>query len=132
MDTGLQQEELISMILMYNLQGVIATDEDTTLMKKALQLVSEGQIWIDNKNLKALLSKAGNMSRTGKIDGISKREKDVLEQITQGKKNKEIAAHLFMSEQTVKAHISHIFKKFHVSSRSQLLSQLMTSSHEII
>jgi len=35
-----------------------------------------------------------------------------------------------MSEQTVKAHMSHIFKKFNVSSRAELISHIMTASHE--
>ena len=130
LDTGLQQEKVVTLILMHKLHGVLSTDENTTLMKKALKLVYEDQIWINNSNLKALLYKAGTDSRSGKIDNVSKREKEVLEYITKGKKNKEIAEHLFMSEQTVKAHISHIFKKFNVSSRSQLISLLMSPSYE--
>lgn len=130
LDTGLQQDEVITLILMYKLQGVISTYEDATLMKKALRLVNEGQIWIDNSHLKALLSKAGNVSRSGKVDNISKREHEILELISLGRKNKEIASQLFMSEQTVKAHVSHIFKKFNVSSRTQLVSQLMNASRD--
>jgi len=129
LDTGLPQEEVVKLMLTNKLQGVIAFDEDPALLKKALRIVDEGQIWINNNHLKALLFKAGDVSRTGRIDSISKREQDVLELITKGKKNKEIAAQLFMSEQTVKAHLSHIFKKFNVSSRTQLISHLMTGSH---
>ncbi len=130
LDTGLQQEEVITLVLMYKLQGVISTDEDATLMKKALKLVNEGQIWIDNSHLKALLFKAGDISRSGKVDNVSKREREILDLISQGQKNKEIAERLFMSEQTVKAHISHIFKKFNVSSRAQLISHLLNASRD--
>lgn len=125
LDTGLNQEEIITLILTYRLNGVISTDDDATLMRKALYLVNDGQIWINNSNLKALLSKAGTLTRNGRLDNISKKEHEILELISQGKKNKEIAAQLFMSEQTVKAHVSHIFKKFNVSSRTQLISHLM-------
>ena len=125
LDTGLNQEEIITLILTYRLNGVISTDDDATLMRKALNLVNDGQIWINNSNLKALLSKAGTLTRNGRLDNISKKEHEILELISQGKKNKEIAAQLFMSEQTVKAHVSHIFKKFNVSSRTQLISHLM-------
>ena len=86
--------------------------------------VHEGQIWIDNDCLKALLHKAGTISRDGRIDNVSTREQQILDQIALGRKNKEIAAQLFMSEQTVKAHLSRIFKKFNVSSRTELLSHL--------
>jgi DNA-binding NarL/FixJ family response regulator len=130
LDTGLTQEEVVTLMLIHRLQGVIGFDEDPDLLKKALRIVDEGQIWINNCHLKTLMFKAGDISRNGRIDSISKREHDVLELIAQGKKNKEIAAQLFMSEQTVKAHISHIFKKCNVTSRTQLVSHLMTGAHD--
>ena len=132
LDTGLRHDEVITLMLMHKLYGVISTDDDTTLMKKALKLVNEGQIWIGNSHLKALLDQAGNISRSGKVDKVSKREHEILELISQGRKNKEIASLLFMSEQTVKAHVSHIFKKFNVSSRTQLVSHLMNASRDQI
>ena len=130
LDTGLHQNEIITLMLMYKLHGVVSTDADSTLMKKALKLVNDGQIWIDNNNIKALLCKFGDISKSGKIDSISKKEQDILDQIMEGRKNKEIADRLCISEQTVKAHISHIFKKFHVHSRSQLISHHLKTSHE--
>lgn len=124
LDTGLQQEEIITLLLSYKLHGVLSPGADTSLMKKALKVVHEGQIWIDNDSLKALLYKAGTISRSGRIDNVSNREQQIMDQIALGRKNKEIASQLFMSEQTVKAHLSRIFKKFNVSSRTQLLSHL--------
>jgi len=41
--------------------------------------------------------------------------------VSQGLRNREITAKLYISEQTVKTHISSIFKKAHVSRRSQLV-----------
>ncbi len=132
LDTGLLQEEIINLMLMHRLHGVISADDDTLLIKKALRLVNEGQIWINNDHLRALLCRAGNRSRHDKVVSISKREHDILGLITQGRKNKEIAMQLFMSEQTVKAHVSHIFRKFNVSSRAQLVSHLMSTPRESI
>jgi DNA-binding NarL/FixJ family response regulator len=124
LDTGLQQDEVITLFLSYKLVGVISPAAETSFMKKALKVVHEGQIWIDSDSLKALLYKAGTISKSGRIDTVSNREQQILDQLALGKKNKEIAAQLFMSEQTVKAHLSRIFKKFNVSSRTQLLSHL--------
>jgi DNA-binding NarL/FixJ family response regulator len=129
LDTGLSQSEVVTLILIHRLQGVIAIDEDPSLLMKAMKIVHEGQIWINNHHLKALMFRAGDVSRAGRIDTISKREQEILDLLTKGWKNKEIAEALFMSEQTVKAHISHLFKKFHVTSRAQLISHIM-SSHE--
>ena len=128
LDTGLRQDDVVTLILMYKLQGVIAIDADIVLMKKALKLVNEGQIWIDHKHMKALICKAGITSATNKVTNVSKREHDILDLIVKGKKNKEIASQLFMSEQTVKAHITRIFKKFNVVSRTQLVSQILNAS----
>jgi DNA-binding NarL/FixJ family response regulator len=45
----------------------------------------------------------------------------------QGLRNKEIAARICLSEQTVKTHLNRIFKKFGVSTRAKLLSNLFSS-----
>ena len=124
-DTGLGQEEVINLLLLYKLDGVLSTEADSFMLKKAMNMVHEGQIWIDNNNLKALLYKAGTISKSGKIASISKREQQILDLIHKGFKNREIAANLYLSEQTIKAHISRIFRKFNVASRSQLFSLLM-------
>jgi DNA-binding NarL/FixJ family response regulator len=123
-DTGLSQETIASLLISCKLDGVLSTTADAQLLRKALRLVHEGQIWIDNENLKALLFKAGSLGKAESVDKISRREHQIIEQLTHGKSNKEIAALLFMSEQTVKCHVSRIYRKFNVSSRSQLISLL--------
>ncbi|MEK5447595.1 response regulator transcription factor [Paenibacillus sp. FSL R7-0331] len=54
--------------------------------------------------------------------GISPREEEVLELIVHGKTNKEIAGALFISEHTVKNHLSRIFNKMNVTDRSQIIA----------
>ncbi|MCY7918439.1 response regulator [Bacillus vallismortis] len=50
---------------------------------------------------------------------LTRREKDVLNEITNGKSNKEIAAALFISEKTVKTHVSNLLAKLEVADRTQ-------------
>lgn len=50
---------------------------------------------------------------------LTPREQDVLAELTQGKSNREIAASLFVTEKTVKTHISNIFHKLEVQDRTQ-------------
>ncbi|WP_353418984.1 response regulator transcription factor [Staphylococcus warneri] len=50
---------------------------------------------------------------------LSKRETEVLKEMVKGKTNKEIANTLFVSEKTIKTHVSHIFSKLQVSDRTQ-------------
>ncbi|MFX3673758.1 MAG: response regulator [Paenisporosarcina sp.] len=50
---------------------------------------------------------------------LTPREQDVLSELTKGKSNREIASSLFVSEKTIKTHISNIFSKLHVQDRTQ-------------
>lgn len=56
---------------------------------------------------------------TGPFDALTKREKDVLREITNGKSNKEIAVDLFITEKTVKTHVSNILAKLELQDRTQ-------------
>lgn len=55
------------------------------------------------------------------MDVLSKKEKEVVNLLLEGKSNKEIAQTLFIETSTVKTHVSSIFKKLKVSSRPELL-----------
>jgi len=124
-DTGLQENEIISILLSHKLDGVIATDTDTPLFLKALSVIHAGQVWIDNTKLKALLNYAESAARAKNTEKVSRKEQEVIILVSQGFKNKEIADKLNISEQTVKAHISHIFRKVKVTNRSQLVPLAM-------
>ncbi|MFF2755716.1 response regulator [Psychrobacillus sp. NPDC058041] len=50
---------------------------------------------------------------------LTPREQDVLSELTKGKSNREIASSLFVTEKTVKTHISNIFAKLQVQDRTQ-------------
>ena len=126
-DTGMEPEQLCATLLSYRIHGVLSPDTELHLFKKALTAISEGQLWIDNRTVKTLLHDAGNLSPKGKISHITSREQEIIECICQGLSNKEIAKTLSLSEHTVKAHLSTIFKKFNVTSRSKLVSLAMSS-----
>jgi LuxR family transcriptional regulator, maltose regulon positive regulatory protein len=57
------------------------------------------------------------------IDPLSERELEVLRLIAAGKSNREIAGQLFVTVDTVKKHITHIFRKLGVRSRTQAVAQ---------
>jgi DNA-binding CsgD family transcriptional regulator len=53
--------------------------------------------------------------------GLSNRESEVAELVTKGLSNKEVANQLFVTEKTVKFHLTNIYKKMNVKSRAQLI-----------
>lgn len=56
---------------------------------------------------------------------LTKREKEVFELLVQDKTTKEIAAELFISEKTVRNHISNAMQKLGVKGRSQAVVELI-------
>ncbi|MCM3670785.1 response regulator transcription factor [Mesobacillus maritimus] len=69
-------------------------------------------------SLLANLSKKESLPKS-RLEELTKREKDVLIEISQGKSNKEIAESLFITEKTVKSHVSNILSKLELSDRTQ-------------
>lgn len=59
------------------------------------------------------------------LEELTVREQEVLQHILSGKSNREIAATLFISENTVKTHTRNIFSKYDVGSRAELISTLL-------
>lgn len=60
-------------------------------------------------------------SRQSRKNQLSERERDVLERVFAGARNKEIAAHLKISEASVKSALQQLFLKTGVRTRSQLV-----------
>ena len=89
-------------------------------LKKAIYSIKEGNTYIQSDLVPILNAKEKNSNTDlDKINQLTKRELDVLKNLTVGMYNKEIALKLNISERTVKNHISSIFKKIGVSDRTQ-------------
>jgi len=56
---------------------------------------------------------------------LSRREREILELLSRGFSNKEIAQDLSISIETVRVHLRHIYDKFHVRSRTQAVAKFM-------
>lgn len=100
--------------------GYILKDSDIGLLKRAILSVYEGDTFIQPDLIPILnmeLISREESSQT--LEGLTKRELEVLKLITEGLFNKEIAYKLNISERTVKNHVSNIFKKINASDRTQ-------------
>ncbi len=77
------------------------------------------------EEIDAFLPAFGQTNATGLLSGalesLTAREREILELIAQGIDNQQIAARLFVSEKTVKNHITSIFDKLGVASRAQAI-----------
>lgn len=72
-----------------------------------------------------LEQRAEIVHRLEPLDPLTPREEEVLQLILDGNSNRQIAALLFVSENTVKTHIRNIFSKYGTRSRAELISALL-------
>lgn len=123
-DTDCLEQECLFLFLYYKLSGVFSADCPPDLIVKCLEVLQKGEVWISKSLIKKLSEEYGFMGQrvdNQSIPDLTFREKVVVKLICEGLTNKEIAARLSISEQTVKAHINRILKKTGVNNRQQLI-----------
>ncbi|WP_066295113.1 response regulator [Bacillus sp. FJAT-29937] len=94
--------------------------EPDELVKAIIQLM-RGENQLHPKATTHLLSHLSGKSHSERrqAEELTKREIEVLQEIAKGKSNKEIAADLFITEKTVKTHVSNLLSKLELADRTQ-------------
>ncbi len=105
-------------------KGYVLKDSPPDDTLAAVRAVASGEALLHPSLVKRVLSEFGRLSIQRVADNavfaeLTEREREVLTQIGKAKRNKEIATDLFISEKTVKNHISNIFGKLEVNSRAE-------------
>ena len=108
--------------------GIVLKQTAPELIVKSIRKVHGGEIWLDSHTTAAVMRQfAGPGELGGTSSGkarerspLSTREREIVQLVAQGYKNKEMAEKMFISEQTVKNHLHNIFDKLGVSDRLEL------------
>lgn len=104
--------------------GIIGMNQNVRCLTRAVRQVYEGETWLSQKLIHQLINGSsinGAKKTYNKIDDLTNRELEVIEKIAQGLKNKEISQKLYISEATVRHHLSSIYSKLHVDDRLNLV-----------
>jgi DNA-binding NarL/FixJ family response regulator len=112
------------LILKAGARGFLPTSLSLKVMMGALDLVMAGGVYVPSSLIEANQAprpgaEPSPRSRGEALRDLTRRQRDVLSHISQGKSNKLIADALSMSESTVKAHVKQIIKRLHVANRTQ-------------
>ena len=99
--------------------GYVLKDSELAVLRKAIFTVYEGNTYIQPSLVPLLQQNLSLNDEKVNVEGLTKREMQVLKLIAEGLYNKEIADRLTISEKTVKNHVSNIFRKIEVSDRTQ-------------
>jgi DNA-binding NarL/FixJ family response regulator len=113
-------------------RGIILKHAASEFLIKGIRKVFDGELWADTSTMTRVvesLSQKYRGDRDSEKDRkeLSQREKEVVGLVASGHRNKEIANKLFISEQTVKTHLSNIFQKLEISDRLELALYAMRS-----
>ncbi len=112
-------------LLRLGVKGLMTYAEATRTLPQALQTISGGGLWVGRALLSrfvdsALCNVPLRVYATG-FEGLTRRERQVLEAVLDNLSNKEIARRLHMSERTAKFHVSNLLVKHGVRRRADLL-----------
>ena len=109
-------EEYIRPVFAASADGYIIKVMEAEELIGAIKNVIQGEKVI-HPNILEVIDQGGDMPHEKNL--LSEREIEVLKEIVRGKSNKEIGETLFVSEKTVKTHVSHILNKLEVTDRTQ-------------
>ena len=121
MCTVYEEDEKIFEALSAGASGYILKKTDPTRMLEAIRELYMGgapmSSQIARKVVAAFQQQTQNTTERDNLDVLSGREKEILEFLSRGLMYKEIAAQLYLSPETVRKHVYHIYEKLHVNNR---------------
>lgn len=113
-------------------EGYLLKDMSEEELGRTLTGIATGEPALSPGLAAKILDEFARLSRDGaaretESDGLTPREKEVLELVVTGATNREIAAGLFISENTVNFHMKHILAKLHLKNRAQAVAYAIRS-----
>ena len=124
--TAVEDETYLFESLAAGAQGYLLKDSDVEEVLAAVRSLHQGRGYLHPRSTMSLLleyqrsrsapAAPDNSQRLAEV-GLTPRELEVLELVGDGYSNPEIASRLFISEKTVKTHVSHILQRLNIKSR---------------
>ncbi|MBU9713526.1 response regulator [Evansella tamaricis] len=127
-------ESYVTHVLKTGASGYLLKEMDTDALIEAVKVVGEGGAYIHPKVTHNLISEYRRLANDDKPEAeigfreveyrrplhlLTRRECEVLQLMTDGKSNRAIGEALFISEKTVKNHVSNILQKMNMNDRTQ-------------
>jgi DNA-binding NarL/FixJ family response regulator len=128
--TGLRDPSLHYRALRLGAMGIVLKEQVVESLGDALQEVHAGRAWIDGAVMALVLARLahGNENDT-RIGGkaanaapLTRRERQIVDLVTRGLRNQKVADQLFLSEGTVRNHLTVIFRKLGLADRCELIA----------
>ena len=126
--TGVLDPEAHKRAIHLGAMGVVLKEKAPEVLIKAIEKVHEGEVWLDRAMVANVVGQRSRFREikkddpeAAKIATLTEREREVVALIGEGLRNRQIADRLFISEGTVRNHLTTVFNKLEVSDRFELL-----------
>lgn len=113
------QEEYLFEMIRAGISGYVLKDVSSGRLVETIYGVARGESFIPPQMTAKVLQEFRRLSSRSNPSGLTEREVEVLRLVAAGASNRDIARKLFISEKTVKNHMSNIFQKLGVVDRTQ-------------
>jgi DNA-binding NarL/FixJ family response regulator len=127
--TTYDDDELIWGGLQAGAKGYLLKDAPPEELLQGIKAVAAGQSLLPPQiaaKVMQVISQGGPGGKSESADQLTERELEILGLMAQGAANKEIAASLYISENTVKTHISNLFQKLDVRDRTEAVTRALS------
>jgi DNA-binding NarL/FixJ family response regulator len=125
--TTFHLDEYVFGALQAGASGFLLKDTPPADIIRAVRLVADGEAMLSPSATRALIDRFGADPEASRrtaaeqaLEALTGREREVAAEVAQGHSNADIAAHLYMSEATVKAHLSRVLTKLGAANRVQV------------
>ena len=126
--TGVRDPELHRRAVRLGVMGVVVKEKAAEVLLRAIEKVHAGEVWLERAMITRVLREMTRRDEptqtdpeAAKIATLTAREREVIALIGEGLKNQQIARRLFISETTVRHHLTAIFAKLGVADRLELV-----------
>jgi DNA-binding NarL/FixJ family response regulator len=107
-------------------RGYVLKTRDAEHLLQTIRLVAQGNMVIDPEPVAALAEELAEASRRdATAQTLSEREQEILQLLAFGYTNRDIAGRLFISPDTVKTHLEHIYQKLGANDRTAAVAEAM-------
>jgi DNA-binding NarL/FixJ family response regulator len=114
--TAFSERSLLSRGLESGAKGYVLKEAPHQTLVRAIEKVAQGEGYVDPALMPAFLS--GKES----TDMLTTREREILQLLADGMSNADVAARLFISQETVKSHVRHILTKLEADTRTHAVA----------
>jgi DNA-binding NarL/FixJ family response regulator len=124
---GETEPSFAAQLITFGAKGVLGRHKSPEKLRRAIQTVHDGkELWLDRASMTALINaNPGRFDSKGsKLNRLTDREREVISHVRRGLTNREVGQRLFISETTVRHHLTAIFDKLQVRNRFELIDFL--------